>query len=96
MERGLLDDPVRLRMMGLLWRHRDVSARSVKASLKLSDGNLASHAGKLEAAGFLHSRRALMPTGFELRYTLTPAGSEAFRAHLQSLRRMLEEWGGTE
>ena len=91
MQRGLLDDPVRLRMMGLLYKHRDVAARSVKTSLGLTDGNLASHAARLEAAGLMRSRRALMPTGFEVRYSITPEGSQHFREQLRALRRFLEE-----
>lgn len=90
----LLEARARLMLMGLLHRHRDVSARAARRTLGLTDGNLASHARRLEEAGWLHSRRALAPTGFEVRYRITPEGSAAFRAHVQDLRRMLEDWDG--
>lgn len=77
--------------MGLLHRHRDVSMRTARKALGLTDGNLASHAAKLQEAGWLEIRKALAPTGFEVRCRITPAGSAAFVAHVQELRRMLDE-----
>ena len=88
----LLDARARLMLMGLLHRHRDVSARAARKALGLTDGNLASHAARLEAAGWLRSRKALAPTGFELRYRITPEGSAAFVAHVAELRRLLGQW----
>ena len=90
-EAHLLDARARLMLMGLLHRHRDVAARAARKALGLTDGNLASHAARLEAEGWLESRRALAPTGFELRYRITPAGSEAFRAHVEELRKLIEQ-----
>lgn len=90
----LLEARARLMLMGLLHRHRDVSARAARKALGLTDGNLASHVRRLEEAGWLHSRRALSPTGFEVRYSITPAGSAAFRSHVEELRRLLEDWKG--
>jgi len=90
----LLDARARLLLMGLLHQHRDVSARAARQALGLTDGNLASHAARLEAAGWLRSRKALSPAGFELRYSLTPAGAQAFLDHVAHLRRLLEQWDG--
>jgi DNA-binding MarR family transcriptional regulator len=90
----LLDARARLQLMGLLHRHRDVSARAARKALGLTDGNLASHAARLAEAGWLESRRALSPAGFEVRYRITPAGSAAFREHVQELRRMLDGFAG--
>ena len=87
----LLDARARLMLMGLLHRHRDVSARAARKTLDLTDGNLASHAAKLEEAGWLQSRKALASTGFEVRYRITPEGSAAFVAHVTELRRMLDD-----
>ena len=87
----LLEARARLQLMGLLHRHRDVSARDARRTLGLTDGNLASHAARLEEAGWLVSRKALARTGFEVRYRITPAGAEAFLAHVAELRRLLDE-----
>lgn len=81
-------------LMGLLHRHRDVAARSARKALGLTDGNLASHAARLEEAGWLRSRKALSRTGFEVRYSITAQGSAAFVAHVAALRRMLDEMAG--
>ena len=89
---SLLDARARLLLMGLLHRHRDVSARAARKALDLTDGNLASHAARLQEAGWLESRKALSPSGFEVRYRITAAGSAAFRSHVEALRTMLEEW----
>lgn len=88
----LLEARARLMLMGLLHQRRDVSARAARQALGLTDGNLASHAARLEEAGWLRSRRALSPSGFELRYSLTPAGAAAFLEHIGHLRRLLAEW----
>jgi DNA-binding MarR family transcriptional regulator len=45
--------------MVLLYRHRDVAARRLREDLGLTDGNLASHAARLEAARWLRGRTAL-------------------------------------
>lgn len=92
MPERLLDARARLMLMGLLHRHRDVSARAARKALGLTDGNLASHAARLQEVGWLESRRALSPSGFEVRYRITPAGSAAFREHVEDLRRMLDGW----
>lgn len=87
---ALLHQRVRLQIMAVLCRQRDVAFAPLRDLLRLADGNLAAHAAKLSAAGFLQTRRALTRSGFETRYRITVAGSEAFRAYLHELRRFLE------
>jgi len=85
----VLHQQVRLRLMVLLFRNREASAAWLRATLDLTDGNLGSHAGKLVAAGYVRQRPALTPTGFELRYAITPQGDAAFQAYLAALRGLL-------
>lgn len=89
-------DPVihqatRLRIMAALFRNRESSFTSLRDGLALTDGNLASHAQKLEEAGYLLARRVLAGTSFEVRYRITAAGSEAFRRYVGELRGLLAE-----
>ena len=91
MDTALLEQFTRLRIMVALLRHRDVAARTLRGALGLTDGNLASHAARLEGAGWLSSRDALERTGFEVRYRITPEGSAAVRGHLERLRRLIED-----
>lgn len=87
---GVIHQPVRLRMMALLYRHRDVAFTRVRDELGLTDGNLAAHAKRLEEAGFVEARRALGSGGFEVRHRITPAGSAAFKDYLAWLRAFLQ------
>ncbi len=75
--------------MGLVYKHRDVGFTKARDALGLTDGNLASHAKRLEDAGLLEERRALQPSGFETRYRITQEGSQAFKTYLDELRSYL-------
>ena len=91
-------DPVihqaaRLRIMAALQRNREARFTALRDALGLTDGNLASHAAVLEKAGYVESRRALAPGGFELRYRITPRGAEAFLAYAAELKALLESPG---
>lgn len=77
--------------MAALYRNRESSFTGLRNGLRLTDGNLASHAQKLEDAGYVESRRALAGLSFEVRYRITPAGSDAFRAYVDALRNVLAE-----
>lgn len=88
-------DPVihqaaRLRIMAALQRNREARFTALRDALGLTDGNLASHAAVLEKAGYVASRRALTPGGFELRYRITPEGAAAVLAYAAELRTLLE------
>ena len=87
-------DPVihqatRLRIMAALQRNREATFTGLRDGLGLTDGNLASHAARLEEAGYLESRRALAGLGFELRYRITPRGDAAFRGYVEALQDLL-------
>lgn len=87
---AVIHQPVRLRMMALLFRHRDVAFTHVRDALGLTDGNLAAHAQRLEDAGFVEARRVLAGGRFEVRHRITADGSQAFRDYLAELRRFLD------
>lgn len=89
-ELAIIHQPARLNIMGLLYKHRDLGFAATRDGAKLTDGNLATHAKRLEAVGYIEARRALQRTGFELRYHITPKGSLAFRRYLSTLRAFLE------
>ncbi len=86
----IIHQPARLKIMGLLFKHRDLSFAATRNGAGLSDGNLATHAKKLEASGYIETRRVLLRTGFEMRYHITPKGSMAFREYLNALQAFLE------
>lgn len=89
----LIHQPVRLRIMGLLYKHRDVAFTRARDSLGLTDGNLASHANRLEEVGLLESRKALTRDGFEARYRITQQGDRRFRDYLETLEGFMADHG---
>ena len=87
----MIHQATRLRILAALYKNREASFTSLRDALALTDGNLASHAEKLVEAGFVDARRALVDLHFEVRYRITPHGSEAFRAYVEELRAMLAD-----
>lgn len=85
----VIHQPTRLRIMAALYRNRAASFTSLRDGLGLTDGNLATHAAKLQEAGYVDARRVLVAVSFEVRYSITPKGSEAFRAYAAALRGFL-------
>lgn len=77
--------------MAALFRNREASFTQLRDGLRLTDGNLGSHAAALEKAGYVHARRALSALGFEVRYRITPEGSRAFVAYTEELRAVLRD-----
>lgn len=86
----VLHQPTRLQIMSALYRNRRASFTDLRDGLGLTPGNLASHAAKLEEAGYIRSGRVLVDLSFEVNYVLTDRGLEAFRAYLATLRRVIE------
>lgn len=84
-----IHQPVRLQLMALLFRERDVGFAQARDLLGVTDGNLGSHAKVLEGLGYLESRRVLVRGGFQFRYQVTEAGSAAFQAYLAALNAFL-------
>lgn len=87
----LIHQPVRLRIMGLLYRRRDIDFATTRNLLGLTDGNLAGHLKRLEDAGLARSRRVLTHGGFQVRLTITTAGTQAFRDYLETLLRFVAQ-----
>lgn len=85
----VIHQPTRLMVLTALYRNRQISFTSLRDDLGLTAGNLASHAAKLEAAGYIVSGHALAGLAFELRYRITPAGNAAFLAYVEALRALL-------
>lgn len=92
-------DPVihqhaRLRILTALVRNRRASFTDLRDGLRLTPGNLQSHAARLEAAGYVEARRVLVGLGFEVQYRVTPAGVAAFQTYLRALDELLEDVRG--
>lgn len=89
----IIHEPVRLRILGLLYRETDLGFTALRTALDLTSGNLSSHVVRLEGAGLVVARDALGPDGFERRIQITPDGVRRFRAYLEVLRGFLQGAG---
>ncbi len=85
----IIHQGTRLRIMALLFRNRVASFTWVRDTLGLTDGNLDTHAAKLEEVGYVKRGRALDVGGFEVRMRITPKGDAAFRSYLEGVRAYL-------
>lgn len=85
----LLHQPIRLRIMTVLFRNQRASAADLRQRLALTPGNLGSHIARLEQAGYVRSGRLLVDLSFEVHHAITNEGAAAFRTYLDDLARML-------
>lgn len=88
-ELQVIHQPVRLKVMTLLYKHGDVGFTEAHKALDLTPGNLDAHAKTLQKAGLAESRKVLMKDHFEVRVRITRAGTSAFRDYLHLLREFL-------
>lgn len=87
----VLHQAIRLRIMTVLYKNRELAVTTIRNQLELTDGNLASHLTKLSEAGYVKTGRVLAGLTFEVHAKITEQGSAAFKAYLHALRRVLEE-----
>ena len=92
----VIHQATRLQILATLYRNKQVSFTDLRDGLGLTPGNLASHAAKLEEAGYLRSGRVLADLSFEVNYRITDEGVSAFRAYLASLQELITQAGGLD
>lgn len=61
--------------------------------LEVTDGNLGTHLGTLEKAGYVDIEKSFVAKKPRTRVSLTRAGRRAFEAHVQYLRDILHASG---
>lgn len=80
---------VRLGIMSVLMVEEEVDFTSLKETLQLTDGNLASHLRALEEAEYLQVEKQFVGRKPNTRYMATQAGRDAFKSHLDALERLI-------
>jgi DNA-binding HxlR family transcriptional regulator len=78
----------RLAIMTLLATRSEWPFQDLKASLKMSDGNLITHLRALENAGYLSHSKCHSPRP-QTTYQLTPKGRRAFEKYLALLEKIV-------
>jgi DNA-binding HxlR family transcriptional regulator len=90
------ENRVRLGIMSLLmvneWVHYSAMKESLSTPEKpMTDGNLASHLKALLKHEYVEDKKQFVNKKPHTTYRATPAGREAFEAHLDALEAMLKQ-----
>ncbi len=80
---------VRLGIMSVLMVEERVDFSTLKDTLQLTDGNLASHLRALEEAEYLLVEKQFVGRKPNTTYQATEAGREAFNSHLDALEQLI-------
>ena len=89
----LIHQPLRLKIMAALQAHpggEPLDFSVLKGITQATDGNLGSHLGTLEKAGYVAIAKDFVGKRPRTRVSLTPAGRRAFRRHVDYLREIVE------
>ncbi|MEM0997771.1 MAG: transcriptional regulator [Bacteroidota bacterium] len=86
----VFENRIRLAIMSLLMVRDKMDFNEMKSTLDLTDGNLSSHASKLESAGYLQIEKRFVGKKPQTNYCATPKGKTAFRNHLDALEEILK------
>ena len=84
------ENRVRLGIMSVLMVNDWVDFNTMKKTLEVTDGNLASHAGALEKLEFIEVSKQFIGKKPRTSYRVTLSGRKAFVAHLDALEQLIK------
>jgi DNA-binding HxlR family transcriptional regulator len=91
----LMHDRLRLGIMSALSVNASMSFAELKEILQASDGNLSTHARKLEDAGYIACRKKFASRVPKTEYSLTAKGKRVFARHLEHMESLIHAAKGT-
>ena len=83
------ENRVRLGIMSILMVNDDVDFNSIKETLNLTDGNLASHLKALESSKYIIMHKEFVGRKPRTSYSASEAGKMAFKSHLDALEKLI-------
>lgn len=83
------DNRVRLGIMSVLMVNESVDFNTIKETLLLTDGNLASHLKALESIEYIHMKKEFVGRKPRTSYSVTEPGRKAFKSHLNALEKLI-------
>lgn len=83
------ESKARLGIMSVLMVEDRVDFSTLKETLQLTDGNLASHLRALEELEYLRAEKQFVGRKPNTSYYATDAGREAFKCHLDALEKLI-------
>ncbi len=75
--------------MSALIVNTEFNFNELKELIKVTDGNLASHLKTLEDNDYIKVQKGFIGRKTNTTYSITEAGSKAFRMHLDALEKMI-------
>lgn len=90
----LIYERVRLGIMSALSVNASMSFAELKELLKTSDGNLSTHARKLEDAGYITCKKKFAERVPKTEYGMTAKGKRMFARHLQHMEALIQATRG--
>ncbi|WP_436929733.1 winged helix-turn-helix domain-containing protein [Halosimplex halobium] len=87
----LVHQPTRLQIFAYLYQHGETSFPDLKEALDVTEGNLASHIGKMEEADCVAVEKQFVDRKPQTTYELTDLGREKFEEHIGTLEALIED-----
>ncbi len=87
----VFESRVRLGIMSVLMVNESYDFNSLKETLDVTDGNLASHLKALEEKGMIKVNKQFIGRKPNTSYSVTDAGISGFRQHLKALESLIRE-----
>jgi DNA-binding MarR family transcriptional regulator len=85
----LIYERIRLGILSALSVNTSMSFAELKDLLKTSDGNLSTHARKLEDAGYIACKKRFTERVPKTEYSMTAKGRRIFARHLEHLEALI-------
>ena len=85
----VLEHRVRLQIMSVLVTEDALDFNTLKETLDVTDGNLASHIKALEKEKYLSVNKTFVDRKPNTKYRITERGRNAFRKHLDALEQVI-------
>jgi DNA-binding HxlR family transcriptional regulator len=86
----VFESRIRLGIMSILAVNDSFDFNSLKESLGVTDGNLASHLKALEENGMIRTKKQFIGRKPNTSFTITEKGARSFREHLNKLENLIK------
>jgi DNA-binding MarR family transcriptional regulator len=87
----VLEHRIRLQIVSVLVTEDALDFNSLKETLNVTDGNLASHIKALEREKYISVNKTFIDRKPNTRYKITERGRNAFRKHLDALEQLIRQ-----
>ncbi len=87
---ALIHERTRLAIVSALATTKQLTFNDLKSALKISDGNLSSHARKLEDANYISCTKEFEGRVPRTRYSLTASGRKALKSYISHMESLIK------